>query len=433
MSGRSNGMSTLAVAMQRAGIGGAIQSYAAAAKAEFEMRNNFSIKEVTSQSGLSTSAVREILDDKRLPTRREHKALCRAFPRLKHMKLESFVAEETPTAAQKPKHLVPPAPKLVEPPTIVRAPDPPKQSSPTITSEPIRPSPLVVQSKTAEQYSIVEEVDPSLAALLLEGNVRNRKISRHLVSAMARDMREGRWRKTHQGIALDKDGRLVDGQHRLSAIVESGATIKILVTYNVDPDAFMVVDVGGRPRSQADVFFLKHGTKEASITVATLRILGGLGLASMTSILRVTPPEIEALHVKFGKDVAWAVSIISPKRNLGPWSTAPFVAACAYAMPTDVERVTDFLETTVSETAGKTKTMAALRRYLEGHRLVSYSERVDAAYVCFRAIDSHIRGVDLERVYLQGGSKGPAEGRSAGKEKEYRSFRSKRARLGLVE
>lgn len=49
---------------------------------------------------------------------------------------------------------------------------------------------------------------------------------------MAKDMREGHWDTTHQGIAIATDGTLVDGQHRLMAVVESGVTVRMNVTFN---------------------------------------------------------------------------------------------------------------------------------------------------------------------------------------------------------
>lgn len=49
---------------------------------------------------------------------------------------------------------------------------------------------------------------------------------------MARDIKEGHWDSTHQGIAIASDGTLIDGQHRLLAIVEAGKSVKMNVTFN---------------------------------------------------------------------------------------------------------------------------------------------------------------------------------------------------------
>ena len=76
------------------------------------------------------------------------------------------------------------------------------------------------------------EISPEQAARWLERNDNNRNVNVAKVKKMAKDMREGHWDTTHQGIAIASDGTLVDGQHRLLAIVESGVTVRMNVTFN---------------------------------------------------------------------------------------------------------------------------------------------------------------------------------------------------------
>lgn len=59
---------------------------------------------------------------------------------------------------------------------------------------------------------------PAMAERFLARNEGNRLIRRYKVEAIADAIRRGEWETTHQGIAIDPDGRLIDGQHRLSAI-----------------------------------------------------------------------------------------------------------------------------------------------------------------------------------------------------------------------
>lgn len=70
-------------------------------------------------------------------------------------------------------------------------------------------------------------VTPALAKQWLEKNTNNRNVNFAKVKKMAKDMREGHWDTTHQGIAIATDGTLVDGQHRLMAVVESGVTVRM--------------------------------------------------------------------------------------------------------------------------------------------------------------------------------------------------------------
>lgn len=70
--------------------------------------------------------------------------------------------------------------------------------------------------------SETKTISPEEAAELPTRNESNRPLSKTVVSGFASAMRRGEWKLTHQGIALGQDGQVVDGQHRLSAIVESG-------------------------------------------------------------------------------------------------------------------------------------------------------------------------------------------------------------------
>lgn len=86
------------------------------------------------------------------------------------------------------------------------------------------------------------QVTPQMAEQLLMGNTQNRALRMKRVEEYADEMSGGHWRYTHQGIAIDKNGVIVDGQHRLHAIILSGSTIDINVTRGLDPSVRLVVD-----------------------------------------------------------------------------------------------------------------------------------------------------------------------------------------------
>lgn len=92
----------------------------------------------------------------------------------------------------------------------------------------------------------IETVTPQQAAKWLEPktNHDNRQIRQGHVEYLAQEIIAGRWQVTHQGIAFAKGGRLLDGQHRLSAIVRSGKAVQIQVTHDADEDTFKVTDCG---------------------------------------------------------------------------------------------------------------------------------------------------------------------------------------------
>ena len=92
------------------------------------------------------------------------------------------------------------------------------------------------------------EVTPDLAGQWLAMSPGNRIISKPQVASLVVDMRAGRWRHTHQGIAFFADGSFADGHHRLIAVVESGVTCRMLVVRGLSIESGQAID-GGRPRS----------------------------------------------------------------------------------------------------------------------------------------------------------------------------------------
>ena len=101
----------------------------------------------------------------------------------------------------------------------------------------------------------IETISPQRAAELLQGNFDNRKLDKAKVKQWASEMSQGRWRLTSQTIAIAADGRVVDGQHRLHACVDSGVTIQTAMVYDADPTTFGIVDVG-KTRTGNDIWGL---------------------------------------------------------------------------------------------------------------------------------------------------------------------------------
>jgi hypothetical protein len=86
-----------------------------------------------------------------------------------------------------------------------------------------------------------------------------------VVRSFAEAMRRGEWLVTHQGIAFDVNGVLVDGQHRLAAVIEADQPVEMTVFTEVPEGAFDVLDTGKR-RTAADVLAIE-GEKEQLIRI----------------------------------------------------------------------------------------------------------------------------------------------------------------------
>ncbi len=90
-------------------------------------------------------------------------------------------------------------------------------------------------------------VTPEMARQWLESNTGNRPVRKKAVDRLAGVMEAGGFGLTHQGIAFDVSGRLIDGQHRLLAIVGSGTAARLLVCRGMPAESVSLIDdrVGG--------------------------------------------------------------------------------------------------------------------------------------------------------------------------------------------
>jgi len=97
-------------------------------------------------------------------------------------------------------------------------------------------------------------ITPSKSKELLEANTHNRRIKQPVVLKYAKDMIEGRWLEdTGETIKIAKSGRILDGQHRLHAIIKANKAIYCHISNGLDESVFKVIDTG-TTRNATDVF-----------------------------------------------------------------------------------------------------------------------------------------------------------------------------------
>lgn len=82
----------------------------------------------------------------------------------------------------------------------------------------------------------VEIISPEDAQAYLDNNAKHRPIKEKKVAEYMAEMQDGRWRLNGKTICFDTTGRLLNGQHRLSAVVRSGVSLTTVVVRGLDPD-----------------------------------------------------------------------------------------------------------------------------------------------------------------------------------------------------
>lgn len=120
-------------------------------------------------------------------------------------------------------------------------------------------------------------VTPDLAKKLLSVNYEGqRNISKAHVKKLASDMANGRWVENGSTIVISKSGKLIDGQHRLQAVIDSGCTVPMCICSGVEDEAYVVID-SGKKRSTGDAIGGKNANVKGSLASACAKLAAGGG------------------------------------------------------------------------------------------------------------------------------------------------------------
>lgn len=111
-------------------------------------------------------------------------------------------------------------------------------------------------------------VTPELAEQWLAENKKNRALRRAYIQQLAAAIRRGEWRFNGDAVRFDRNDDLLDGQHRLHAIIEAGQAVEMLVIRDLDTETRETIDRGLR-RTLADTLTLR-GVTSARSMAATL-------------------------------------------------------------------------------------------------------------------------------------------------------------------
>lgn len=123
--------------------------------------------------------------------------------------------------------------------------------------------------RTNEPDVRVELVTKAKAHDYLGRNTANRNLRQRVVDTYARDMTNGDWKWNGEAIKFSEDGTLLDGQHRLAAIVQSGASVRMLVVRGLPDDTQATMDAGAK-RKFSDTLSL-NGEANAAALAAICR------------------------------------------------------------------------------------------------------------------------------------------------------------------
>jgi len=128
---------------------------------------------------------------------------------------------------------------------------------------------LIKKMQAGVMFSSYEQISPEKAAAMVELMPPNRRINKTKVKYYALLMRNRQWDENHpQGLVFNQNVRLIDGQHRLQAVIESGVTVQFYCTYNALDKCVLNLDNGLSRTVDQTGQIMGLGTDKLAIAIA---------------------------------------------------------------------------------------------------------------------------------------------------------------------
>lgn len=156
----------------------------------------------------------------------------------------------------------------------------------------------------------VETITPETAKVYFDTrDTLNRGVRSRIVGRYAEAMKAGQWELSTQGIVFDKHGRLIDGQHRMSAIIKAGVSVKMMVCRGASESLKPVLDSGSArtPGDRAVIGgIIPQGRQKKTVAIMTV-IRDMLHSANVREPAHVSDPittaEMKKIMAVFGEDI----------------------------------------------------------------------------------------------------------------------------------
>ena len=122
-------------------------------------------------------------------------------------------------------------------------------------------------------YSVSFLVTPEWAKdVMANRNPNNRRITPPRISKYGRVMAAGKWKVNNDDICFDWDGNLLNGQHRLSAVIWAKTSVVMSFKFGMDPSCLSTIDEG-KARSNLDIARLTGRSRATSKAMSAVRFM----------------------------------------------------------------------------------------------------------------------------------------------------------------
>jgi len=119
-------------------------------------------------------------------------------------------------------------------------------------------------------------VTPSIAKELLHNNSNNRQVNQSNISFLAEEILNDRFRYNGESIIVSISGNLLDGQHRLMAVVKANKEVHMNIVKDVDDETVGTIDTGAA-RTAGNVLHMHDIVNSNNVASTIKRILEKIG------------------------------------------------------------------------------------------------------------------------------------------------------------
>jgi hypothetical protein len=241
---------------------------------------------------------------------------------------------------------------------------------------------------------IIKIASKQLVDSLLSMNINNRRVKKSVVETYKQDIADGRWMLTNQGIGIDSNNVLIDGQHRLIAIKESGyPPVSLLVVYGLDPKSQACIDQHAK-RTVRDIWRLVFDSSVGTQAPAVCGVIyksqngwpnGALSATRLKDVLDIYIEEIEFFLSQVTKN-KWA---------------APYIASFVIKAKNNPSRMNDLITFMKSVEAGEMLTRSMPEFHLRNMLMSSQASKgggdmqKERFHKCNKAIQAFLDGEEM--------------------------------------
>ena len=237
---------------------------------------------------------------------------------------------------------------------------------------------------------IVENITPDLAKEYLMTNIaKNRNIAQKRVQFYSKQMKDGNWHQTPQGIVFDTNGCMIDGQHRLMAIIDANVPVSMTVIREAPEESFRILDSG-----MCRTLSFRSGIPSTNASIAT-------ALIKVSTINSASVISVDELH-KYYNFFKTEIDMLAGATKLSKISIAPVQAAVVLHLVEGDDYALEQYRAIVSMDVGNIQpcTAALMRRLLDSASVNgSASERNEIfvrTYRTFTKKNAHKRTIVIK-------------------------------------